>query len=99
MLYKVYNELPGVGTAAIPLISVILYNACNVMEWGTIQHVKAHTARTSTGRSGALLDALGGGPSGAGGGVRTSAYSTNKQKNGLQTNCSPSTLERLKHSV
>ena len=60
MLYKVYNELPGVGTAAIPLISVILYNACNVMEWGTIQHVKAHTARTSTGRSGALPDALGG---------------------------------------
>lgn len=34
MPYKIYNELPGVGTAARFLISVILYNVCNVIEWG-----------------------------------------------------------------
>ena len=33
MPYKVYNELPGVGTTAKTLISVIYYNVCNVIEW------------------------------------------------------------------
>ena len=35
MLYKVHKELSEVGTAARALISVILYNVCNVIEWGT----------------------------------------------------------------
>ena len=35
MFYKVYNELPGVGTTAKTLISVIYYNVYNMMEWGT----------------------------------------------------------------
>lgn len=30
--YKAYNELPGVGTTAKTLISVIFYNMYNVME-------------------------------------------------------------------
>ena len=29
--YKVYNELPGVGTTSKTLISVIYYNVCNMM--------------------------------------------------------------------
>ena len=32
MFYKIYNELPKVGTAANTLISVIFYNVCNVIE-------------------------------------------------------------------
>ena len=35
MFYKVYNELPGVSTLPKTLISVICYNAYNLMEWGT----------------------------------------------------------------
>ena len=31
MPYKVYNELPGVGTTAKTLISVIYYNVYNMM--------------------------------------------------------------------
>ena len=33
MLYKIHNELPGVGTVAKSLISVILYNVCNAEWW------------------------------------------------------------------
>ena len=33
MAYKFYNELPGVGTTAKNLISVIYYNVYNMMEW------------------------------------------------------------------
>ena len=32
MSYKVYDELPGVGTTDNALISVICHNVCNVME-------------------------------------------------------------------
>lgn len=32
MIYKIYNEPPGVGTAAKSLKSVIYYNVCNMME-------------------------------------------------------------------
>ena len=30
---NIYNELPEVGTAAKSLISVILYNVCNIEWW------------------------------------------------------------------
>ena len=33
MPYKVYNELPGVGTTAKTLIPVIYYNVYNMMGW------------------------------------------------------------------
>ena len=33
MSYKVYNELPGVGTTAKTLIFEIYYNVYNMMEW------------------------------------------------------------------
>ena len=46
MFYKVYNELPEVGTAAKSLISVILYNVCNVMEWAPGQAQTAHGRNT-----------------------------------------------------
>ena len=32
MLYKIYNKLPGVGTAAKTLKSVIFYTVYNVIE-------------------------------------------------------------------
>ena len=36
--YKVYNELPGVGTAAKTLKSVIYYNMYNVTKWAPGRH-------------------------------------------------------------
>ena len=45
MLYKNHKEPFEVGTAVRSLISVILYNVYNVMEWGTIQR---DTARYNT---------------------------------------------------
>ena len=33
MPYKVYNELPGVGTTAKTLMFVIYYNVYNMMGW------------------------------------------------------------------
>ena len=33
MPYKVYNELPGVGTTAKTLMFVICYNVYNMMGW------------------------------------------------------------------
>ena len=35
--YKVYNELPGVGTAAKTLISVKYYNMYNVTKWAPFE--------------------------------------------------------------
>lgn len=43
MLYKIYNEPSGVGTAAKTIKSVIYYNVYNVMEWGNIQTIQDHT--------------------------------------------------------
>ena len=44
MPYKVYNELPGVGTAAKKALkSVIYYNVHNMMEWRHQDGRKWHT--------------------------------------------------------
>ena len=45
MHYKVYNELPGVGTTAKTLISEIYYNVYNMMEW------RHHEGANGTGRN------------------------------------------------
>ena len=42
MPYKVYNELPGVGTTAKTLIPVIYYNVYNMMGWTPGTGANAH---------------------------------------------------------
>lgn len=45
MIYKIYNESPEVGTAAKTLKSVICYNVCNMIEWGTRRAQMWHGAK------------------------------------------------------
>ena len=45
MLYKIHKEPLEVGTAVRSLISVILYNVYNVMEWAPYRAIRHHTAQ------------------------------------------------------